>query len=88
MNQVAQRAPRAITVADRIAELVQIFGSMQQAALGLDIDCGYLCRLASGAKTNPSDAVLARLGLERVVLYRPLTRVYEATPLTPRTKSA
>jgi hypothetical protein len=72
----------------RIGQLVEICGSMQAVAKDFDIDCGYLSRLASGKKKNPSDLVLGKLGLERVVTYRLIPKVYVATPLTPRTKSA
>lgn len=34
------------------------------------LDAGYLSRLREGEKTNPSEATLKRLGIERVVSYR------------------
>lgn len=39
-------------------------------ARALGIDRAYLCRLHSGKYTNPSDEVLCKLGIERIVTYR------------------
>lgn len=72
----------------RIAFEVEICGSLQRVAKELGIDVGYLSRLARGEKTNPSDEVLEKLGLERTVTYTPIKRKYVASPLHPRTKSA
>lgn len=47
-------------------------GSLRAAAQAIGVDPGYLSRLKSGEKLNPSDEVLAALGLERVVAYRAL----------------
>lgn len=40
-------------------------------ALGekLGIDFGYLYHLANGTKTNPSDAILYKLGMKKVITY-------------------
>ena len=48
------------------------FGSFRAAGEHLGIDHAYLHRLANGANDNPSDEVLAKLGLmaERRVIYR------------------
>jgi hypothetical protein len=53
----------------RITDLCQQNGGLRAAATALSIDFGYLSRLANGKKTNPSDEVLAKLGLRRVVTY-------------------
>lgn len=53
----------------RIQELAKQHGSLRAAARVLDIDHAYLSRLQDGGKTEPSDAVLRKLGLKRVVLY-------------------
>lgn len=72
----------------RIAFEVELCGSLQRAAKELGIDVGYLSRLARGEKTNPSDEVLEKFGLERTVTYTAIKREYVASPLHPRTKSA
>lgn len=74
-----------ITVNKRITELVEQHGSLRAAAVALGCDPGYLSRLSHGEKTEPSDDLLRRLGLRRVVTYERWTPV--ATPLQPRTKS-
>lgn len=53
----------------RIQELARQHGSLRAAARALGIDAGYLSRLQDGSKLEPSDAVLRKLGLKRVVLY-------------------
>ncbi|KQP43887.1 hypothetical protein [Pseudorhodoferax sp. Leaf274] len=59
----------AITLQQRIAELAEDHGSLRSAASALGCDVGYLSRLASGQKTEPSDMTLHALGLRRVVSY-------------------
>lgn len=91
MNDMLNKARAllgATTLAERIAFEVELTGSLQGVARDLDIDCGYLSRLASGEKTNPSDEVLAKLGLEKTVIYTPIKRECVASQLHPRTKSA
>lgn len=73
------------TLAEQIDAMVRLFGSLRRMSEMLGIDVGYLSRLRSGEKTDPSDEILKTLGLRRVVTYEP---IYRATPLTPRTKSA
>ncbi len=75
-------------IKERIDFLISVYGSMREVAREFDIDCGYLSRLHSGEKFNPSDDVLEKLDLERVVTFKKIDRVYEATPLNPRTKCA
>ena len=53
----------------RIQELATQHGSLRAAARILDLDHAYLSRLQDGHKTEPSDAVLRKLGLKRVVTY-------------------
>jgi len=55
----------------RIQELADQHGSLRAAARVLKIDPGYLCRLMDGSKVQPSDAILRKLGLKRVVMYVP-----------------
>lgn len=44
-------------------------GSLRAAARVLRVDAGYLSRLRNGSKTEPSAALLRKLGLRRVVTY-------------------
>lgn len=53
----------------RIQALAKQHGSLRAAARVLEIDAGYLSRLQDGAKTEPSEAVLKKLGLRRIVTY-------------------
>ena len=53
----------------RIDALVARHGSYRAAARVLRVDAGYLSRLRNGGKTAPSDHLLKRLGLRRVVTY-------------------
>ncbi len=53
----------------RIQELAKHHGSLRAVARVLDMDAGYLSRLQGGLKLEPSDAVLRKLGLKRIVLY-------------------
>lgn len=61
--------PTPMTLAERIDELVRQHGSLRAAARAIRVDAGYLSRLDSGEKTNPSATVLRRLGLRVVVTY-------------------
>jgi transcriptional regulator with XRE-family HTH domain len=69
-------------IAERIDELVGVHGGLNQTAVVLGIDKGYLSRLRTGAKSNPSGEVLKKLGLYRTVEYRRIPT------LQLRTKSA
>lgn len=53
----------------RIEALTKKHGSLRAVSRVLKIDNGYLSRLASGEKDDPSDSVLRKLGLRRVVKY-------------------
>lgn len=66
-----------MTLAERIAELVEQHGSLRATARVLDCDAGYLSRLQSGEKDNPDDWLLRRMKLRRVVNYE---RTDAATP--------
>ena len=56
-------------LAVRISELEQQHGSLRAAAKVLGCDAGYLSRLRSGEKENPSAILLKRIGLRRVISY-------------------
>lgn len=58
-------------ISQRIEDAEKKYGSLRAAAKALGIDPGYLFRLKNAEKMNPSDEVLAALGLERVIFYRP-----------------
>lgn len=58
-----------MTLAERIAELAEQHGSLRAAARVIDIDVGYLSRLANGEKVRPSKKFLDRMGLRAVLNY-------------------
>lgn len=53
-----------------IERLVKQHGGLRKAALAVGINAPYLCRLRYGKRSNPSDQVLKKLGMERRVTYR------------------
>ena len=59
----------------RIMEAKVRHGSLRAAARVLEVDAGYLSRLANGEKDNPSPALLHKLGLTRVVTYIDTPRI-------------
>lgn len=65
--------PRTIVfisgILQRINELEAQHGSLRAVARALRIDAGYLSRLKAGKKLDPSDAVLKKLGLRRMVQF-------------------
>lgn len=58
-----------MTLGKRIQDLAKQHGSLRAAARVLGIDHAYLWRLQNGGKIVPSDDVLKKLGLKRVVTY-------------------
>lgn len=69
----------SMTLAERIAELIEQHGSLRAAARVLECDAGYLSRLQSGEKDNPEVWLLRRMNLRRVVSYE------RTAPLPPNT---
>lgn len=63
----------AISLQERVRQLVKKHGGLRKAARAVQIEPGYLSRLESGERVAPGKLVLQRLGLRRVV-------AYEATP--------
>ncbi len=61
-----------MTLAERIAELIAAHGSLREVGRVIDIDPGYLSRLARGEKVAPTKDYLTRMGLRRVVTYERL----------------
>lgn len=53
-----------------IERLVAKHGGVRALARSAGIDPGYVSRLQWGEKDQPSDVLLAALGIERVVSYR------------------
>ena len=56
-------------VAYRINALKIQHGSLRAAAKVLGCSVGYLSRLRSGEKENPSDILLKRMGLKCMIVY-------------------
>ena len=70
MREVAvQQAVEGVTLPKRITELIEQHGSLRGAASALYCDYSYLSRLHAGWKANPSDELLERMGLRRVITY-------------------
>lgn len=57
------------TLKQRVQELIAQHGTLRGAARALQIDPGYLSRIERGEKDAPSDEVLCKMGLRRVVAY-------------------
>jgi hypothetical protein len=62
---------KTITLFRRIEQLSEEYGGLNKAAYALGINPGYLSRLASGQKTEPSPKVLAALGLRKAYVLAP-----------------
>lgn len=60
-------APR---IPDAIDLLVEKHGSLRAAARVIGVNYAYLSRLRNSQKTDPSDAVLRKIGLRRIVVYQ------------------
>jgi transcriptional regulator with XRE-family HTH domain len=63
-----------MTLNEQIVQLAEQHGSLRAVAEATGIGASYLSRLASGEKTEPSDEVLRKLGLRRVVTYELIGR--------------
>jgi len=63
----------AVTLAERIDELVAEHGSLRALAQALGYSPPYICRLRAGVTKNPGPEVLQKLGLRQVVTYERLT---------------
>lgn len=58
-----------MSLQERIAQLVAQHGSLRNVAAVIDMDVGYLSRLANGEKARPGEKFLRRMGLRKVVTY-------------------
>lgn len=54
---------------ERIDYLVLRFGSLRMTAIATNLDVGYLSRLRSGDKFDPSEETLRKLGLVKQITY-------------------
>lgn len=61
--------PETLTLAERVIELSARHRGLRAAARVIGVDAGYLHRLKGGSRTQPSDDVLRKLGLRKVVRY-------------------
>jgi len=59
----------SVTLKEEIERLQVVHGGISKAAASLDIDAGYLCRLRDGIKQNPSDEVLKKLKMKRIITF-------------------
>lgn len=58
-----------------VKAIVAKHGGVRVAARAIGVNYAYLSRLQSGEKCNPTDAVLRKLGLRKVVSYEPIRKV-------------
>ena len=58
-----------LRVQNQMRAMVKQVGGVRATAKIIGVDAGYISRLCNGGKFNPSDAILKRLGLVRVVSY-------------------
>lgn len=63
---------------NRALELIEAHGSVRAAAAEIEVDYTYLYRLSRGERKDPSDEVLRKLRLRRIVSYE------DATPVRKR----
>lgn len=63
----------AITLQQRVSELVAQHGSLRAVGRVLCVDVSYLSRLQAGSKTAPSKTLLRRMGLLSIVTYERVT---------------
>jgi hypothetical protein len=61
-------------VQQAVAALIKLHGSLRKAQAATGINYAYLQRLHKGDKVNPSDAVLAKLGLRKRSAYADLAQ--------------
>lgn len=73
---IAESAPSSVSftmpqdpIDQRISALVKQHGSLRKAGRVVGLTGQYLYRLQVGEKKNPSEAVLRKLGLRRVISY-------------------
>ena len=57
------------TLKDRLEFLIKQRGSLRAFADSVGLNPSYISRLMAGKQTNPSDEVLRRIGLVKIVNY-------------------
>lgn len=70
----AQAGREAVTLQERIAELVAEHGSLRAVGRALCVDVSYLSRLQAGSKTAPSKKLASQMGLRSIVTYERLNK--------------
>lgn len=58
-----------MTLAQHVKVLIKQHGGLRAAARAVRLSAPYLLRLRDGDKKDPSDEVLRRLGLRRVITF-------------------
>jgi len=58
-----------------VKAIVAKHGGVRPAARAIGVNYAYLSRLQTGEKSNPTAAVLRKLGLRKVVSYEPIKPV-------------
>lgn len=58
-----------MTLQERVLHLITQHGGVRAAARALNMDAGYLTRMAQGRRTRPSERTLRALGLRLVKTY-------------------
>jgi len=66
---------KSLTIPVVVDALVTKHGGLRAAARAVQINYAYLSRLRTGQKTNPTAAVLRKLGLRKMVVYTPIKPV-------------
>lgn len=67
----AKAVERSTLLQRTVEAFVSKYGSLRAASVALNVDHAYLSRLIAGEKDNPSDELLAALGLtRRIVIFR------------------
>lgn len=57
----------------RVESVISQHGGVRPAARAIQVNYAYLSRLRTGEKSNPTPAVLRKLGLRKVVSYQEIT---------------
>lgn len=67
-----------VTLSKYVQKVVDDCGGIRAAARVLQIDNSYLSKLCTGVRTDPSDEVLKKLKLKRVIMFVPTRRKRKA----------
>lgn len=61
-----------VSLSHRVIEIIAHHGGVRAASRVLEVDAGYLSRLANGSKSRPGKPLLKKLGLCEVIGYENL----------------